>query len=141
MRLPRSILAILAAAGVLGCSGAPTFYPVKGILRYEDGQLALDLAGGLVTFTSEELKISAMGLIRADATYELTTLRDNDGAPAGHYRVGVTAPEPKKGEYAVKAKDRPALDPRFRDPATSGLEATVEKKANEVPLKLARAKK
>jgi hypothetical protein len=139
MSLPRSVLAAVAAAGLVGCAGANTPYPVKGTLRYEDGAPASDLAGGLVTFTSEERKVSAMGPIRADATYELTTVRDNDGAPAGRYRVGVTPPEPKTGEYAPKATDRPALDPRFRNPETSGLEVTVEKKANDIPLPLARA--
>jgi hypothetical protein len=139
MSLPRSVPAALAAACLLGCAGANTPYPVKGTLRYEDGTPARDLAGGLVTFNSEERKVSAVGPIRDDATYELTTLRDHDGAPAGHYRVGVTPPEPKKGEYATPAPGRPALDPRFRNPETSGLEVTVEKKANDIPLPLARA--
>jgi hypothetical protein len=83
--LPRTWLLLLL--GAVGCGGG--LYPVRGKVTYKDGT---PLTKGLVVFESSTRTppITARGDIRADGSYELSTFKPADGAPAGKYRVLVS---------------------------------------------------
>jgi hypothetical protein len=95
-------VALLLAAGCR--SSLPKTYIVSGSVRYQGGQ---PMKGGSVQFaapTDPALRI--VGLIRADGTFTLETIRDNDktsGAPEGDYEVTVFPP--LRGDH----KGTPAL--------------------------------
>jgi hypothetical protein len=55
---------------------------------------ATELAGYLVTFESVTEPVSATGLVRDDATFEMSTYGQADGAVPGKHRVVITAPVP-----------------------------------------------
>src|SRR5690242_12021512 len=84
-----------AALGLLvltaGCSSGG-LYSVRGQLVYADNEAPVkELAGYEVTFNSEEHG-SARGKIREDGTFELTTVRENDGVAPGNYVVTLSQP-------------------------------------------------
>jgi hypothetical protein len=124
----------LVAAGCTG--GADTPYPVCGTV-YLDGQPAKELAGGTVTFTSGQLHKMASGVIKADGTYCLGSLRADDGAIPGKYEVTVSPPETAgSGE---RGKGRPAArGVVFGLPKEP--QVTVERKSNDIPIHLHRKK-
>jgi hypothetical protein len=134
--MTRSLIVFgLAAALLSGCQSDRTkAYPVRGTVVLEDGQPATDLAGGLVTFSSAELRTSANGEIRKDGTFELSTLRQGDGAVPGTYEVSVSAPEAdERNEHHAK---RTAAGLPY---VCSQPKITVEAKTNDVKLTVRRA--
>ena len=69
LRFSRSV-AFLAGAGC----GSKT-YPVEGKVVWLDDKSATELAGGSVTFTSEEARTSAGGEIDAEGNFRLSTFQ------------------------------------------------------------------
>jgi hypothetical protein len=131
----------LLLAGAAGCGG-PKIYPVKGTVVYADGQLATDLAGYKVEFESIDGKIdghgaSAEGEIQRDGTFQMTTLRPDDGALLGGHRVLISPPIP---EGDTRAKPY-VIDPRYLSYENSGLKVNVEPKVNEITLTIERRKR
>lgn len=125
-------LCIVLAAGCSGPSG-PECYPVRGqVLR--DGK---PLAEAQICF--HPLDSAPPGVPRPQATtdeqgrFALTTLRPDDGAPAGSYRITVERRAPRQiGEELVRggANELPA---RYAQANTSPLEFAVQPGENEVP--------
>jgi hypothetical protein len=130
-------LAALALALLTGCGGGAGAYPVRGQLLYEDGQPIKELESFDVTFTSEQLGISAIGTIGPDGAFRLTTTRQNDGAPPGQYQVFISQPHPDPERRETRM---PVVDLAYEDPLTTKLTATVEPKNNEFTFKLRRFK-
>jgi hypothetical protein len=128
--------ACLVLLGLAGCGGNRT-YPVHGKLFYDDGQPIRELAGATITFTSAQLGKSATGMIQSDGSFQLTTLRPNDGAYPGTYQVMITQPHPNAERRETR---KPAVDVAYEYPQRSKLEATVEPKDNEFTFKLHRFK-
>jgi hypothetical protein len=129
-----TVTAVLVAAGCGG--GADGTYPVRGTV-YLDGQPAKELAGGTVVFNSTELHKSASGEIQTDGTYRLGSLKKDDGAFPGKYQVAVSPPE--ASEAGERTRRRPATKPSaFEEP--KDLEVTVERRTNDIPIQLQRAK-
>jgi hypothetical protein len=116
-------------AALPGCGGG-SVYPVRGQIRYREGDPARDLAGGTVEFQSEEATKSARGPIDADGRFELSTEKPGDGALPGKHKVLIVPPEGDSPE----ARRKHSLDPKYSRYETSGLEATVEEKTNEITL-------
>ncbi|MGC1275250.1 MAG: hypothetical protein WBC44_16210 [Planctomycetaceae bacterium] len=124
----------LAAAG---CGGGPDDAPeiaaVSGIVTVK-GQPAADLN---VTFHPESGGRPATGVTGPDGTFTLTTLNTGDGAPVGTSKASVTAaggevmgdsgpPMPGMEGYAEYMQAQAEkIDPKYADPATSGLVYTV----------------
>lgn len=121
---------------VLGCGGpsdAPEVAPVSGTLTVK-GQPKGDLN---VVFYPESGGRPATGITAADGTFTLTTLNTGDGAPVGTCKVAVTGgateaigetgpPMPGMEGYAEYMKAQAeAIDPKYSDPAKSGLVYTV----------------
>ena len=132
---PWLALAGLALLTAGGC-GSNRTHPVRGKLVYEDnGQPVKELAGYEVTFTSEKLGKSSRGTIRDDGTFELGTVKENDGAYPGEYVVILTQPHrvaerPGGGD--------PVVDLAYEDPGKSDLKVEVKPEANDFTLKLRR---
>jgi len=117
-----------------GCQSDRTkAYPVSGVVVLENGQPATDLAGGMVTFSSSELKTSSIVEIGIDGTFQLTTLRQGDGAVPGTYEVAVESPTPETGDRKVKQVQ---TVPRY---VCVQSQVTVEPKRNEIRLTVRKA--
>lgn len=82
--LLRAFLLGFLLLGTVGCGG-DSFYPVTGKVTFPDGK---PLTIGRVNYDSE--KHSAYGQIQEDGTYELTSIEEGDGAPAGTYKVYIS---------------------------------------------------
>jgi hypothetical protein len=130
-------LAVLAMAG---CSSDPDKpYPVRGVILFEDGQPAKELAGGSVTFTpipQEEGRRLSSGSIEEDGTFILSCKKEGDGAVAGKHRAVIEPPE-REGEDDDAPRRRPLK--AILDPKTAVQEVTVEPKSNQITLKVKRA--
>jgi hypothetical protein len=123
-------LLLIAASG---CSNRnPATHPVHGEVRFPDGK---PLTKGSVEFEllDRAKPITATGEISKDGTFVLGTFELDDGAIAGRHRAVVIADhEIGTGVERPGMLPPPALNPRFRDFDTSGLEFTVKPGANEV---------
>jgi hypothetical protein len=125
-------IGLLVVAGMAGgCTEAnsdqPATFPVGGKVTY----LSNPLTKGTITFQPRNGR-PASAKISEDGSYQLGTFASADGAIPGVYRVAIMVDDidhhvlPKPG--AKPAKNLiPSL---YRKPETSGLEATVETKAN-----------
>jgi hypothetical protein len=134
MRLCRfSTLGLLALA-IAGCDDRPPtgsipVHPVNGQLVYK----GKPLADALVTFhpasASEPGPIKPTGRTDADGNFRLHSYVGDDGAPAGDYRVSVSVANTSESRNVMIKATRNAnlvsLPPKFADPASSGLTATV----------------
>jgi hypothetical protein len=119
----------------IGCGAG--MYPVDGIVMFDDGQPAKELAGGFVTFQSQEQNISSQGVILPDGRFTLSTQAESDGAYPGKYRVLVSQP-PFRGSERERAPE--IIERRYSDPQASPLSATIEASRNHIPLTVTRGK-
>jgi hypothetical protein len=117
---------------LFGCSAGPRSYPVEGMVTYEDGAPAVELARGRVSLESVADKSNAAGDIHPDATFRIHSQLGKDGVPAGKYRVIVLPPDGAD-------RNRPPIDRHYGRYETSGLEITVEEKdSNQVTIRVKR---
>jgi hypothetical protein len=143
-RFPRAAAIVVAAAALLsfvGCGdGRLATYPVTGTVIV-DSQPA---HGALVIFCPVEGQDAELMRLRPaaetgpDGKYQLTTFETHDGAPAGKYQVMVRWGGPRPESSSEMRSDRARRPPdrlrgRFMNPQTSGLTATVDEEATEVP--------
>ena len=70
--------------GVSTAKRLPT-HPVKGFAYFEGSPMP----GAVVTLTGMG-KTNAIGVVAADGSFQLSTYKGFDGAPAGEYKVAVT---------------------------------------------------
>lgn len=124
MPMFRWVLGFVAIATLAGCGeSTPTVYPVGGQVIYRKKPLAeavvtfhpKDATGRLLSATTD-----------AEGRFRLTTTVTNDGAPAGEYGVSVALREKRKDGDDEVRNGRNLLPPRYADPKTSGLTATVK---------------
>ncbi|TWT66930.1 hypothetical protein Pla123a_43590 [Posidoniimonas polymericola] len=135
------MLAVAASAAAhAGCSGGgEKTYPVSGVVTFE----GKPLAGGSLVF--EPLSpapktgkmYSARGKIGPEGQFRLSTFGDQDGAPPGRYRVGVT-PRVKvwQSEEIREAPPQNSIPPNYTSPSSSGLEFEVKSERNEIDINL-----
>jgi hypothetical protein len=124
----------LAVAGCSSPSGPPrkACFPVSGQVTVK-GKPA---EGANVTLYPVEADSSewAMGFPRGyvgpDGKFQIGTYTDNDGAPAGDYKVLISW-EQKDPQNEESATDR--LGGRYADPATTKLTAKVNAAPTELP--------
>ena len=119
---------------VVGC-GSGGVYPVEGQVVWKDGTPAKNLAGSLVFFELAEKQTNSRGSIDAEGSFQLTTNKPNDGAPAGEHTVLII----EVGRKSLGGPDSSNLAPskidtRYASPATSDLRATVKSGRNKVSL-------
>ncbi len=121
----------------MGCSSARRdTFPVRGIVRFPDGQLLRD---GTVEFEimGRETPITATGSIGPDGSFVLGTFEVDDGALAGEHRVVVIA------DYVIgNGAERPGLipeaklHPKYRSFRTSGLVLEVQPQSNNLVIEV-----
>src|SRR5262249_36833237 len=130
---PRTSAGVLAAGllALAGCGG-PRLYPVHRQIVWGNGGAGRGHARGPVPFESPRTAAGAPRVARA-GSFRLGTHKPGDGALLGKPRVGVTEYSPRE------PPPPPIMDPVFAKLETSGLEITVERKTNEVTLKVRRA--
>ena len=98
------------------------------------------MAGAFVTFTRVEEKakrtIRADAISEADGSFQMSTLRANDGVPLGTYQVTVVQRRPF---LTPDGKQGPNLLPeKYAATKTSGLEVEVKEGVGEVRFDLTR---
>jgi hypothetical protein len=133
----RCVVLAVAVAALTGCGGGVKTYPVEGQVVWADDTPAKELANGVVAFQTADAKTRSQGAVGADGSFKLA-----DPLPEGIYQVYVSENLP-----VVKETDEgailgpPKMDPRFGDPKTSGLTATVQSGGEPVTLKVSKAKR
>jgi hypothetical protein len=128
--MPRLLLvAGLLAAGGCGPAGRAT---VTGTVRYSDGSPVT--SGEVLLYPADDPAApSPVGHIQPDGSFALFTDRPGDGAPVGRYTVTVA---PLGDEY--NARNPRPIDPKYADPATSGLTYEVKPGTNTLDLTVTR---
>jgi hypothetical protein len=135
--------AIALTMTTAGCDRAPQpTFPVSGVVEWNDGLLATELAAGNVSLRLVDggsIPTNPRGTIGSDGTFVLRTYEPGDGAPAGKYQA-IVVPTMSRDDEGPQPKL--IMDPRFQDYTTSGLEVEVKPEpSNEVRLTVNRAKK
>lgn len=124
--------------GLFGCSGDGklSVYPVSGTVT----QNGKPLEGATVyLYAKDEAVVAAktpvpQGKTDASGKYQLKTYETNDGAPAGEYGVAIVAMKiVNDSEDPEQIVETDLLKGRYSDSAQSGLTATVQEGATEVP--------
>ncbi len=110
------LLLLLTVVAVTGCGGNG-FVPTGGRITFEDGT---PVTSGSVAFETDNFM--ADGRIKPDGSYTLSSLKPGDGLPPGKYAVSVSSSETDANEKTIFH-----VDPKFANPATSGLTAEVTK--------------
>ncbi len=96
-----------SASGKVTCSGTPP-------------------TAGTVLFSNPETGVGASAELDASGAYKIESI------PTGAYHVAIQPPPPPAPHEMEQAAAAPRADipPKFQDPNTSGLTATVEEGAN-----------
>jgi hypothetical protein len=139
--LRRGLWCVAVGLGLIAPAGCGTagHHPVTGKLVYADtGEPVKELAGFEVIFTSEKLGRSARGTIKEDGSFQLGTVKENDGAVPGEYVVTLTQPfrEPERPYVGDRV-----VDQAYEDPSRSDLKAEVKSEKNDFVFKLRRIDK
>src|SRR5262249_55309715 len=117
---------LVALAFIAGCgSGKSTPYSVSGSV-WVGGKAA---GGAVVRLHPVEGEgpegMRSLGYVQADGSFQLTTYTENDGAPAGRYKLTVEWRPKKKSTMEPDGPDK--LQGKYADPKTSKFEVTVNK--------------
>jgi hypothetical protein len=112
-----------------GCGGGR--YPVHGRVVYEDGN---PLTEGQVVgeMTEGETRVMAQGSVKSNGTFSWGTQRPGDGAKPGKYRVVVLSRA--VGEREASQGMLPAVDRKYANPQTSGIDFEVKPGKNELKI-------
>jgi hypothetical protein len=106
-----------------------TTYEVRGKVLLKDGK---PLTRGRVVFVAQQAPVfNPYGEIGGDGTFQLSTIKPGDGAPAGEYKVRIDpAPEDVAGPRGIKQLKYP---PKYTDEDVSGLQVTIKPEPNDLP--------
>lgn len=131
----RLCVSLFLALHLLGGCNTSGVHPVDGLVTWSDGSPAKELAGSLIFFEQPEKQVSARGQIAADGSFKLTTLKENDGAPAGEHivliiEVGRKSAGGPDGTLLAPGK----IDSRYSSHGTSDLKATIKPGPNKITL-------
>lgn len=134
-RCPLGLLAVLAiAAGGCGRRVGPDVQFVEGVVLAGDRPVD----GAFVDFHPAAGGMAAAGMTDSAGRFLLTSDRGgrrNAGAVAGAYKVAIfklrddnppLPPDPTPDDWARRKPASNVLPDKYRDPETSGLEATVK---------------
>lgn len=132
---------VLVAAALAGGCSATGPQPVEGMVVWEDGSPATELATAQVVLDLPAKQTSSRGSVKPDGSFRLTTFRPDDGALAGDYKVMVLQVARKTMPNDNTRLMPGALDSRYADPSTTDLTATIKPGVNKITLKVKRAAK
>ncbi|HZU34575.1 MAG TPA: carboxypeptidase-like regulatory domain-containing protein [Gemmataceae bacterium] len=131
------LVATLTCLLGVGCTGQPSqkpCYPVHGSVRVK-GKPAV---GALVTFypkdNSDNTAPTAAGTTDANGGFSLSTYMQDDGAPAGDYKVRITLQTEQFGRRTPMRKGPPRKGPPMKatQPPASRFEAHVSEGPNDL---------
>lgn len=111
-------------------------FPVKGTLLLDGKPLAnANLVFHAMTpLPKDASQIKPRGRTNEEGVFALTTYSDNDGAPAGRYRVTVSY---RGNHQNSRTNEEPELLGAYRNPRTSMLQAEVQEGDNDLaPLEI-----
>ncbi|MDB5345806.1 MAG: hypothetical protein JWP89_4183 [Schlesneria sp.] len=151
--MPRCLLLFLRLILVclfVGCSGAandrwtdkrPAIVAVSGVVTLDQKPLS----GAIVSFSPESdgtstAKPGASAQTDSTGRFKLTTFKEGDGVPPGRYQISVKKIERKMikpgdgGAIAPVYEEISEVAPKFANPATSELTATVDKPTKDIVL-------
>ena len=132
-------LVLLLAAVALGCSGREPTYPVTGKVVYaDDGKPAA--SGVYVVFEStKDPYPRAMGAMKPDGTFTLSTDRPENGAIQGPHRVCIQPTSADGAGMNVSAQLSKKIDAKYFEFRTSGIQFDIRaKEKNDFTVKLNR---
>src|SRR5262249_57413660 len=110
-------------------------YPVTGRVVYEDGTPLTE--GTVMAETDGDSgKVMAQGDVQPDGTFVWGTRKPGDGAKPGKYRVAVLPRALGDAELAEGMK--PAVDKKYTNIETSGIEFEVKERRNELTITVTR---
>ncbi len=114
----------------------PPIHPVRGTVYFE----GVPVSGAFVTFSRvvEKTKrtIRADAMTEADGSFQMSTLRANDGVPEGTYQVTIVQRRPLLKPDGTAGPN--LLPARYADVKTSGLSVEVKVGVGEVKFELTR---
>ena len=127
-------LAILTVlVGMSGCNNGR--YSVNGRVTYPDGSPLTE--GNVIGQTGEGAQsVTVQGTVKSDGSFSWGMERDGDGAPPGKYKVAVIARG--LGDRERSEGKQPAVDPKFSNPQTSGIEFEVKPGSNKLDITVTR---
>lgn len=130
-RLAPALALVALAAG--GCG--PPRHPVSGRVVFEDGSPLAE--GSVVGETTIDGKtVMARGTVGPDGAFAWGTDKPGDGARPGKYRV-IVLPR-TLGDAEIAQGALPAVDPKFGNPDTSGIEVEIKEGKNELKITVAK---
>lgn len=127
---------LLGLSAACGPAGLPNMVPIRGTVRV-DGK---PLNEGTVLYLPIGSGRQARGDIQPDGSFQLTTLREGDGAQYGEYQVVVIAYKPHPGEptreqieaMGGKIEREFAIPEKYTQGETSGITDTVDANHSQV---------
>ena len=139
--MTRKLLFSFALFGIIFAAGCSDHIKLTGTVVFDDGTV---VPTGIVYFDSDKDKIRSLGPIMPDGTFTVSTSGDADGLPKGQtFKVSVVAEETKEildasGEY-IGTQRTPLIDPKYGNPATSGLTFTSDGKVKNFKITVNKA--
>lgn len=114
--------AVVSACWLSGCGGKTPMGSVSGKVTLGGAPLG----AGVVEFSNQKTGVGASAKLDASGAYRI------ESVPAGDYQVAVQPPPPPAPHEMTQpaAAPRAAVPPKYQDPKTSGLTATVKEGAN-----------
>ena len=118
-------------------------YPVTGKVLLNDKPTEGAMVVLYAQNPASDLKQPPTAIVKADGTFAVGTLKPEDGAPPGNYKVTILWYPPDAGVRMVETGvASPSLLPSvYGDPNSSGLQIQVKEGPNEVPVFQLKAKK
>lgn len=136
MRLAFIFLSVVLSIGC-GDSINQKTYPVTGEVRLGGKPFkGLTVVLRPVDKTNFKRQEIPQGITDENGKFSVHTYTTNDGAPAGDYKIGIALMQPlddEGGDQVKRDPNQPIVPIKYADPETSGLKATVDKKATVLP--------
>jgi len=124
---------LVLLSGLIGCdtNERPVFpvYPVKGTVKYDDGQPVVD---GWIEFTyqaGETKGRNSNSKIDKEGKFEMETFARGKGAYAGPVTAVISEPSSNSETEEVKIPNDKILE-KYKNYETSGLKFEIDKKDN-----------
>ena len=126
---------LTALIGVAGCGSGRG--EVEGRVTYADGSPLTE--GNVIGQMGEGVhSVTVQGSVNRDGWFSWGLEREGDGAPPGKYRVAVV---PRALGDAERAQGKePAVDGKFSNPQTSGIDFEVKPGRNELNITVTKPK-
>jgi len=116
----------LGLLACLGCGGSG-FNKIKGKVSFADGS---PLTVGKIVAESPEHRVTAVGYLKPDGTFEMGTNTSNDGLPPGNWQIAIVGAVEQPVMYGDRpnpnmGKGKPLIKESFANKTTSGISFKV----------------